>query len=133
MNKATGDTYFVIDFDSTFTKVEALDILCEISLEKSDSREENLNRIKEITDLGMLGEISFRESLEERISLLHAHRDHLPELVDRLSNLVSESFTRNKKFIADYSEKIFILSNGFKDFIVPVVKPFGIKPENVYA
>lgn len=133
MSSATKDNYFIIDFDSTFTKVEALDILCEISLAGKETKDEALAKIKEITDRGMAGELSFRESLEERIKLLDAHRDHLPELIGRLSNLVSESFARNKKFIASYSDHIYILSNGFRDFIVPVVSAFGIKPDNVYA
>ncbi len=32
LTKTLEQTYFVIDFDSTFTKVEALDVLGEISL-----------------------------------------------------------------------------------------------------
>lgn len=133
MNVKETESYFIIDFDSTFTKVEALDILCEISLKDSNHKEAALARIKEVTDLGMQGELSFRESLEERIKILNAHRDHLPELIERLSNLVSESFQRNKKFISEYSDNIIILSNGFKDFIIPIVAPFGIHPDKVYA
>ena len=129
----TIQKYFIIDFDSTFTKVEALDILCEISLADSPDREAALQKIKDITDLGMLGEISFRESLEERISVLQAHKKHLPPLVDRLNEMVSESFKRNREMLQTYKDQIIILSNGFRDFIVPIVKNYGIKPENVYA
>lgn len=133
MNVKETDRYFIIDFDSTFTKVEALDILCEISLRDSDLKDAALQRIKEVTDLGMQGELSFRESLEERIKLLNAKREHLPELIERLKTLVSESFQRNKKFIAEYSDNIIILSNGFRDFILPIVTEFGIRPKNVFA
>ncbi|MEQ9305708.1 MAG: phosphoglycerate dehydrogenase, partial [Marinoscillum sp.] len=77
--------HFVIDFDSTFTRVEALDVLCEISLRGQDNAAESLRKIKEITDLGMEGKISFRESLEERLRILQANRSHLPELIARLS------------------------------------------------
>ncbi|MDH5608718.1 MAG: phosphoglycerate dehydrogenase [Cyclobacteriaceae bacterium] len=125
--------HFIIDFDSTFTKVEALDILGEIALETHPGKEEAIRRIKEVTDLGMEGKISFRESLEERISILHANKKHLPVLVNRLKNLVSESFVRNKEVIKKNPEQFYILSNGFKDFIIPVVSDFGIKPENVFA
>ena len=129
----TTQKYFIIDFDSTFTKVEALDILCEISLKGSDRKAAALQKIQEITDLGMLGEISFRESLEQRISALEANKRHLPELVARLSELVSESFKRNREMLKGYSNRIIILSNGFRDFIVPIVEKFGILPENVFA
>ena len=38
--------YFIIDFDSTFTKLEALDLLCEIVLEDSPQRDEVLAEIQ---------------------------------------------------------------------------------------
>lgn len=125
--------YFIIDFDSTFTKVEALDVLGEISLEGKSHRQEALDRISEVTDLGMDGKLSFRESLVERIKLLEAHRDDLPELVTRLTSQVSKSFKRNKEFLKTYAEHIFILSNGFKDFIIPIVGKYGIPAKNVFA
>lgn len=125
--------HFVIDFDSTFTRVEALDVLGEISLRGKEGEKEALQKIKEITDLGMEGKLSFRESLEERIKILEAHRSDLPELIARLSEQVSESFKRNKEFIRKYSGQIYILSNGFKDFIVPIVEHFGITEDRVFA
>ncbi len=127
------DKHFVVDFDSTFTTVEALDILGEISLKGRSDRDDRLNKIKEITDRGMSGELSFRESLEERIGLLNAHRDHLPALIERLEKYVSKSFSRNKPFLTKHTERVYIVSNGFKDFIVPIVTRYGIKPENVFA
>ncbi|MEO9484924.1 MAG: phosphoglycerate dehydrogenase [Ekhidna sp.] len=125
--------FFIIDFDSTFTQVEALDVLAEISLKNSENQAKAIEEIKLITDQGMEGGMSFRESLKKRVDILKAHRDHLPELVERLESLVSPSFKRNTAFITKYSTQIFIVSNGFKDFIVPIVKRFGIKEENVFG
>lgn len=127
------DKHFVVDFDSTFTTVEALDVLGEISLEGRIDRDDRLDKIKEITDRGMSGELSFRESLEERIELLKAHKDHLPALIARLEKYVSKSFSRNKTFLTKHNERVYIVSNGFKDFIIPIVTKYGIKPENVFA
>ncbi len=125
--------YFIIDFDSTFTQVEALDILAEISLKNNENRENTIKEIKKITDEGMDGSMSFRASLQERLNLLKAHRDHMPELVARLKKVVSPSFKRNTAFIKKYKNEIFIVSNGFKDFIIPIVVAYGVKNENVYA
>lgn len=125
--------HFVIDFDSTFTQVEALDILGEISLENHPEKEDRLQQIKDVTDLGMAGELSLRESLEARIQILDAKRSHLEELVNRLRKLVSKSITRNQEFFHLNSENTFIVSNGFRDFIVPVVTELGVKPEHVFA
>ena len=125
--------HFIIDFDSTFTKVEALDILAEIALEGIPKKEAIINRVKEVTDLGMSGELSFRDSLEERISIIKAHKDHLPPLVSSLKNKISNSFKRNKEFIKKNAHQFYILSNGFKEFIIPVVAEYGIEAKNVFA
>ncbi|HEX5170980.1 MAG TPA: phosphoglycerate dehydrogenase [Cyclobacteriaceae bacterium] len=125
--------YFVIDFDSTFTQVEAFDVLADISLTAHPDKEERIQKIKDITSLGMSGSLSFRESLEKRIELLEPHKKHLPVLVSELKQKVSVSFRRNKDFLQQYSENIYIISNGFKDFIIPIVTEFGIKSENVLA
>jgi D-3-phosphoglycerate dehydrogenase len=126
-------TYFIIDFDSTFTQVEALDELCKISLNGRDDKDDILRQIQEITDRGMEGNLSLRQSLEERILLLKAHKTHLEPLVAQLKKLVTKSFIRNKAFLSENSEHIYILSNGFKEFIVPVVEEYGIKPDHVLA
>ncbi|MBC7921288.1 MAG: phosphoglycerate dehydrogenase [Ferruginibacter sp.] len=125
--------YFIIDFDSTFTKVEALDELGAISLQNNPNLANILLEIKHITDLGMSGQLSFTQSLERRIALLQAHRDHLPLLIERLGKKVSDSFERNRAFFAEYADQILIISNGFREFIVPIVTAFGVKEENIFA
>ncbi len=124
---------FVIDFDSTFTQVEALDILGEISLINDSKREEKLKAIKDITDGGMEGTVTFRESLEKRVELLEATRSQIGELIEVLKSKVSKSFKRNKEFFEENADNIYIISNGFKDFITPIVGEYGIQPENVFA
>ncbi|MBT1707512.1 phosphoglycerate dehydrogenase [Fulvivirgaceae bacterium PWU5] len=125
--------YFVIDFDSTFTKVEAFDVLADISLQDHPEREDRKNKIVAITNQGMDGSISFRESLEQRLYLLAPSQHHLPALITRLKGSVSESFKRNKEFFQNYADNIYIISNGFREFIEPIVTEFGIKPENILA
>ncbi len=125
--------YFVIDFDSTFTKVEALDVLGEISLKANAQKDNILEQIKSITDRSMEGELSFRQSLNERIKLLEAKKHHIEDLIAELKEKVSTSFKRNKAFFSEYADRIFIVSNGFRDFIVPIVTEYGVKEENVFA
>lgn len=125
--------HFIIDFDSTFTQVEALDILGEISLSNDKDKDKKLREVGDLTNLGMKGEISFRKSLEKRLELLEAHQHHLDPLVENLRQKVSSSFVRNKEFFSEFHEYIYIISNGFKEFIVPIVKEYGIKEKNVFA
>ncbi len=126
-------TYYVIDFDSTFTKVEALDVLGEISLIGRPDRNDALAAIQTITDRGMAGEISFTESLDLRLGLLHAHRNHLPALVEMLMGKISDSFTRNKDFLTENADRIYVVSNGFREFIVPIVTSLGVQEDHVFA
>ena len=125
--------YFIIDFDSTFTQVEALDELVKISLSGTGNASKVLDIIKETTELAMAGEISFSESLRKRVSLLDANKKNLNDLVLVLKGKVSDSFIRNKEFFITFSDQIRIVSSGFKEFIVPIVAEFGIDEENVYA
>ena len=125
--------YFVIDFDSTFTKVEAFDVLADISLKDHPDREQRKEQIVSITNQGMNGSISFRESLEKRLSLLAPSQHHLAPLIALLKDKVSESFKRNREFFLNYADNIYIISNGFREFIEPIVTEFGIKPENILA
>jgi D-3-phosphoglycerate dehydrogenase / 2-oxoglutarate reductase len=83
--------------------------------------------------LGMKGEISFRESLERRLELLEAREHHLEPLIMRLREKISKSFVRNREFFMEYSENIYIVSNGFREFIVPIVEQYGVREENVFA
>ena len=124
---------FIIDFDSTFTKVEALDLLGEIALANHPDKEKVLNQIKEITNKGMEGTLNLRDSIEERLNILSPHKDHLNELITRLKKQVSKSFERNREFFNKYRNHIYIVSNGFKEFIVPIVSEYGIKPDHVLA
>lgn len=124
---------FIIDFDSTFTQVEALDVLGEISLKNDPKRAEKIQAIKNITDLGMEGSLNFRESLERRLDILEASKPQISELIAELKTKVSKSFQRNKEFFEENADNIIIISNGFKDFITPIVGEYGIKAENVFA
>ncbi len=125
--------YYIIDFDSTFTQVEALDELARISLENHPDRERIYQQIEDFTNLAMEGKISFRESLTGRVKLLNANRTHLDKLVSHLKKKVSRSFERNKEFFKKNEDTAWIVSGGFKEFITPVVTPYHIRKENIYA
>ncbi len=129
----TNNKYFILDFDSTFTKVEALDLLCEIALNGSSDKEKVIGQVKTITDRCMNGEITFRESLEKRFELLQANKADLELLIDELRDNVSVSVERNEEFFNNHADKVYIISNGFKEFILPIVTAYGVKPGHVFA
>lgn len=133
MVQTTEKRYFIIDFDSTFTQVEGLDELANIALATHPDRESVVAKIRSLTEQGMNGEITFGDALRQRIDLLKANKEHIDQLIDFLSDKITDSFTRNQEFLKEFTDDIIIISGGFKEFIVPIVSKLGIKPENVYA
>ncbi len=123
----------IIDFDSTFTQVEGLDELARIALIGHKDQAKVVATIKDITDRGMSGQLSFAQSLQERVAILPANKQHIEQLVEYLFNKISDSFERNKDFLIQNAANIYIVSSGFKEFIVPIVTSMGILEENVYA
>ncbi len=124
---------YVFDFDSTLTRVEALDVLAEMTLEGRSNKDEVIKEIQKITNLGIDGDISFTESLERRIKLLHAKKEDLDGLVENLRNKISKSIAANKEFFEKYADDIYVISCGFKEFIDPIVKEYNIPSDRVYA
>lgn len=124
---------YVIDFDSTFTKVEGLDELAAIALSGHPNKDSIVGQIRDLTDQGMNGEIPFSEGLRKRIELLSGNRQHIAQLVEYLKTQISNSFQRNKKFFANHQDQIYIISSGFKEYIIPVVSTLGVLPEHVLA
>lgn len=124
---------YVFDFDSTLTRVEALDVLAEMTLEGNPRKEEIVKEIQEITNLGIDGDISFTESLERRLRLLRANKADLEALVGQLRSKISKSIEANKEFFQEFAEDIYVISCGFKEFIDPIMEEFNIPSERVYA
>ncbi|PWS28046.1 phosphoserine phosphatase [Pedobacter yonginense] len=125
--------YYIIDFDSTFTQVEALDELARISLKNHPDKELIFQKIEDYTNLAMEGKLSFSESLAQRVKLLEADEEHLKQLIKHLKKKVSTSFSRNAAFFKKHADEVLIVSGGFKEFITPVVSQYHIKKENIYA
>lgn len=130
MNKPT---YFIIDFDSTFIRIEALDKLAEIALADNPKKDFILAKIKNLTEKGMKGEIPFDQSLVKRLKLFHANKNHLELLVKTLKKNITSSILRNKVFFKKYKKEIFVISGGFRDYITPLFKPFGIESGHILA
>jgi D-3-phosphoglycerate dehydrogenase len=125
--------YYIFDFDSTFVQVEALEELAEISLKGKKTREKILYQIRELTDQGIEGQISFTDGLRKRLALLEASMEDIDKLIRRLKKKVSRSISRNQAFFAAHCDQIYVISAGFREFIVPIVAEYGIPAERVFA
>lgn len=123
----------IIDFDSTLITLEGLDELAAIALAGNPRKHEILTEITEITRRGMAGEIPFDVSLSERLALFSASRKHIDALVRKLRRHITPSIERNKKFFAQYRDHIYILSGGFREYIAPLFRAYGIRDDHILA
>ncbi len=125
--------YIIIDFDSTFISRESLDMLAESCLFKQKNHLETIEKIEKITEQAMSGEINFKDSLHQRIKLIKATKDDVSKVSKGLNEVVTKSFLRNKKFIKKNNDKIFFISGGFREMLIPSLKNFGVHEEHIFG
>ena len=94
----------IIDFDSTFVKVETLDILAAICLEDNIKK---IDKIKWITNMAMDGKIPFDKALYKRIKILKANKKHIDKTLTIIKNNISESIKINEEFFRENSNNCF--------------------------
>jgi len=124
---------FVIDFDSTLVTCESLDELARLSLAGNPDRREIMQRLETITRQGMAGEIGFDESLRRRLPLFAAGRQQLAETVTYLQAHISPSALAISAWFAQHSDRIYIISGGFEELIIPIATRLGIPISHVFA
>ena len=127
------DRILIFDFDSTFTNCEALDVLAEQLALQGRLSHDAVREIADITELGMAGKMGFGESLRRRMHALNFREYDLTALVHYLRGQVTASILRNRDWMQANAHRIWIVSNGFSEFIAPVVADFGIPEQQVVA
>ncbi len=125
--------YLILDFDSTIVSVEGLEMIAETALNEVEKKDEIIQKISSITNLGMEGKITFKDSLLKRLSLFDIQRKHLDILNDKIISTISKSFIREIEFFRTYSDSIYIVSGGFIEWILPVAEYLNIKSDHVFA
>lgn len=125
----------LLDFDSTLIRTEGLEELATISLRGHPERVLRLKRVAELTEQAMQGELGFSDALQGRLELLEARSSHITELIERLSRKLTpgflSSFKRHAKFWS--AHQLFIVSGGFKEYIIPLVARWNIRVKQVFA
>ena len=125
--------FIIFDFDCTFIKCESFEVLAEIALMNKSNKEEIISKILKLTDDAMEGKFDYSHALKFKLDLFEINKSLILETIEDLKLKISESFIKNKKFIENYKDKIFIISGGFKEIIVPIVESFGFSSERVFA
>ncbi|MCU0425870.1 MAG: HAD-IB family phosphatase [Candidatus Kapabacteria bacterium] len=123
----------IIDFDSTLVQVESLEDLAAIALADAPDRAERVQAITDLTNQAMSGALRFDEALARRIPLLGARKEHISALVQVLNGKITPSLLQNLTWFQANRERLYVVSGGFREFIVPVMEPLGFKPEHIFA
>lgn len=124
---------YILDFDSTLVSVESFDELARISLEGQPDRESRLAQLHTITNQGMNGGLPFDQSLKRRLELFQPSRDHVAQLVRTLMDSITDSALELEDWFEENADNIYIVSGGFKDYIIPIAKELGIPSSHVFA
>lgn len=110
------------DMDSTLIETEVID---ELAMRNGVG-----DQVKAITESAMRGEIDFKESFTQRVSLLKGLDESvMKEIADNLP--ITEGVDRLMYVLKKYGYKIAILSGGFTYFAQTLQKKYGI--DYVYA
>jgi len=122
---ASERTYLILDFDSTIVAAEGLDEIAKLALADDPDHEAKVLAIEGITRDGMEGRIGIDESLRRRLSMLRITRAHVDAVVKHLKKHIAPSFRRHKAAIRRNAANIYVVSSGFRDYVVPVCAELG--------
>lgn len=123
----------IFDFDSTLVTVEWLDTLAEYALAHHPQKQDILSRIQDITNKGMNGQMTFDQSLSQRMALLQADEQCIKRTQQHLLRSISPSLIENKEKRQQYRDHIYIVSWWFYDLILPVVHVLWRHPAHIFA
>ncbi|MDJ0837298.1 MAG: HAD-IB family phosphatase [Acidobacteriota bacterium] len=120
----------VFDFDSTLITLESLE---EILAPKIAAQPGLIDRISEITNLGMEGKLSFSESLERRLALAAPTREDVTSFGERAVKLLTPGMETLIKGLSARGISVRVVSGGLREAIVPTALYLGLDADSVHA
>jgi D-3-phosphoglycerate dehydrogenase len=118
---------YFFDFDSTLINAETLDLIAS----NKNLKDFEIEKIKEITNQAMNGEISFNKALNERLKILKINQNDVFEIKNQIHAKINKSILDNISFFS--KNNCFIISGGFREIIQPVADILKIPFEKVFA
>lgn len=76
-------------------------------------------------------EITFQQSLERHLNMFQPNKEHLELLVQKLQKSITPSVKKNKIFFQENAGRSYILSGGFKEYMMPVLEDYGILENHI--
>jgi phosphoserine phosphatase len=121
----------IFDFDSTVIQIESLE---EILADKLKNNPAGMDEIKSLTNLGMNGDISFQDSLSQRLAIA---APNLPDLTgfykQHQFSIITNGLPELILWLQKNDIEVFIISGGLYESILPYAEALKIKSSHVHA
>jgi len=114
------------DVDSTVIQDEGLDqiaVYCGVG-----------DKVKELTNKAMGGNLSFREALKRRLDMIKPTEQQIEDIVSDPSLIrMTPGMRELVRELHRRGTKVFLVSGGFHEVIDPIAQMLGIPVDHVYA
>lgn len=113
------------DVDSTVCCEEGIDVLAA-----------HLGVGKEVANLtknAMEGNLSYRDSLAARLELMKPSKSSVDKCIEEHPGQLSPGMSELVVKLHEKGKKVFLVSGGFKQLILPIAARLNIPADNVYA
>jgi len=118
----------ILDFDSTLIRLESLEEILGPLL--TTAQREQMGRI---TKAGMNGQISFAESLEQRLQLAQPSRARVEKFGQAALGLLADQVRELLACCRELAITPWILTGGLLEAVLPVSRSLGLPDERVLA
>lgn len=121
------------DFDSTVCTKESLDEVITLALKEYPEQAGLVEKVEQITNQGMNGELDFMESVKARFAVCSLNQAHFTLTGEHLKHGLTSGFTEVFAWLKSNDWDIYIVSGGFLSSILPSIKWLGLNPDRLFA
>ncbi|WP_440683439.1 HAD-IB family phosphatase [Cysteiniphilum halobium] len=121
----------IFDFDSTLIRFESLEVIMAELLQGDQFK---IQQIETLTNAGMNGEMSFRDSLEARLKVAKPTKAALDAFVAQYCpSALTVGIKELIEQLHQQHVKVWVISGGFSELILPFAEYLGIPASRVFA
>lgn len=121
------------DFDSTVCTKESLDEVIALALSEHPNQLALVQKVEDITNRGMNGEIDFMQSAEERLAICPLNRSHFEIVGKKLTQHITPGFKDLFSGLIQSGWEVYIVSGGFLPSVLPAAHVLGLDVNKVFA
>jgi len=125
----------IFDFDSAMLKVEAIEILVEIGLQKfaESERQFRQDSLKSLALRTEAGEISRGHKMNEQLLTAKINREDVCNAANKIFDYLNPEVKETITVLQQLNKQIFIFSRAFDELVFPVTNHLKIPERNVFV